>query len=127
MRILVCGGRSYGSRQTEDFGEVVVQEEVNTLNAVLNDLLKTHKDVTIIQGEAKGADRLAKLWAIKNKVPYLSFPANWSQYGKSAGYKRNVQMLEEGKPDLVVAFSGGKGTAMMCDIATRAGVEVIKV
>jgi hypothetical protein len=36
-------------------------------------------------------------------------------------------MLYEGKPDLVVAFPGGKGTAMMVDIATKAGVKVIKV
>jgi hypothetical protein len=51
----------------------------------------------------------------------LSF---WNKCGIGAGYFRNVQMLEEGKPDLVVAFLGGKGTAMMVKIARAAGVEV---
>ena len=52
------------------------------------------------------------------------YPADWERYGLSAGYRRNRQMLEEGKPDLVVAFPGGKGTNMMVDIARKAGVPV---
>jgi UDP-N-acetylmuramoylalanine-D-glutamate ligase len=35
-------------------------------------------------------------------------------------------MLDEGKPDLVVAFPGGRGTANMVQQAHRAGVEVYK-
>jgi hypothetical protein len=57
----------------------------------------------------------------------LSFPANWKQYGKSAGYRRNTQMLEEGKPDIVIAFPGGRGTEMMCEIAETAGITVRRV
>lgn len=33
-------------------------------------------------------------------------------------------MLVEGKPDLVIAFPGGVGTAMMCRIAEEANVPV---
>ena len=36
-------------------------------------------------------------------------------------------MLDEGKPDLVVAFPGGRGTAHMTRIARGAGIEVIEV
>jgi hypothetical protein len=36
-------------------------------------------------------------------------------------------MLEEGKPDLVVAFPGGTGTANMVKQARAAGVEVLEV
>jgi hypothetical protein len=36
-------------------------------------------------------------------------------------------MLMEGKPDLVVGFPGGRGTAHMCRIAGEAGVEVIEI
>jgi hypothetical protein len=43
-------------------------------------------------------------------------------------YLRNVQMLEEGHPDLVLAFSDNleesKGTAMMVKLAKDAGVPV---
>jgi UDP-N-acetylmuramoylalanine-D-glutamate ligase len=35
-------------------------------------------------------------------------------------------MLNEGKPDLVVAFPGGAGTENMVSLATKAGIEVIR-
>jgi hypothetical protein len=34
-------------------------------------------------------------------------------------------MIDEGKPDLVVAFEGGKGTANMIAQATDAGIRVL--
>ena len=40
---------------------------------------------------------------------------------------RNQKMLDEGKPDLVVAFAGGRGTADMVRIAKRSGVEVREI
>jgi hypothetical protein len=43
-----------------------------------------------------------------------------------AGPIRKQQMLDEGKPDLVVAFPGGRGTAHMVRIARAAGIEVIE-
>jgi hypothetical protein len=36
-------------------------------------------------------------------------------------------MLREGRPELVVAFSGGKGTAHMVSLALAAGVRIVKV
>jgi hypothetical protein len=36
-------------------------------------------------------------------------------------------MLDEGRPDLMVAFPGRSGTAHMVRIARAAGVEVIEV
>lgn len=126
MRILVCGGRNFHDK--------------DLLFNVLYDLCErggwqTEKDeygnwlptVTIINGKAKGADLLSSDWAIINWCPLEEYPADWNKYGKRAGYIRNQQMLDEGKPDLVVAFPGGKGTAMMVDIAKKAGVEVIEV
>lgn len=44
----------------------------------------------------------------------------------AAGHIRNTQMLVECKPDLVVAFEGGKGTANMVRQAEAAGVRVLK-
>ena len=38
---------------------------------------------------------------------------------------RNARMLAEGKPDLVVAFPGGRGTADMVAQARKAGVRVV--
>lgn len=109
MRILVCGGRDYNDDRT--FRNVLAKYY--------------HKDMVIIQGDARGADYLAKTYAKDFGVECESFPADWNKYGKRAGYIRNVQMLNEGKPDLVIAFPGGKGTAMMVNLAEKAGVEVV--
>lgn len=126
-RVLVCGGRDYGTRMTEEGYTVINTAEVENLNITLDSLKTEFTDLVIIQGEARGADTLAKDWALRNKVMTLSFPANWKQYGKSAGYRRNTQMLEEGKPDIVIAFPGGRGTEMMCEIAETAGITVRRV
>ena len=110
MKVLVCGGRDYNDKAR--------------LFAVLDELLMDDLDMSIIQGAARGADSLAGEWAKFRGVPQQVFPAQWDKYGKSAGFRRNEQMLEEGKPDLVVAFNGGRGTQMMIQLALRAGVRV---
>lgn len=111
-RVLVCGGRDFS-----DWGE---------LTRILNDLHADRGFTVLIEGGAKGADTLAHNWAVAHKVETLEFPADWERFGRSAGHVRNRQMLEEGRPDLVVAFSGGRGTANMVTLATDAGVEVIQ-
>lgn len=111
MRILVCGGRTFDDDQK--------------LSKVLN-LYRTD-NMVIIQGEANGADTLAKFWAKRNNVLFESYPADWNKYGKRAGYVRNVQMLNEGKPDLVIAFPGGIGTRMMIRLSKAAGISVVEV
>lgn len=83
--------------------------------------------VIIISGMAKGADSLAIDWAVVNWLRWEEYPADWETHGKAAGLIRNQQMLDEGKPDLVVAFPGGRGTADMIRRAEKAGVEVIKI
>jgi hypothetical protein len=55
------------------------------------------------------------------------YPADWAKHGRAASPIRNQQMLDEGRPNLVVAFPGGRGTADMVRRARSAGVEVIEV
>lgn len=111
MRILVCGGRDFWQRER--------------LYEVLDDLTLGQEDIVIISGRAKGADTLAIDWAEEAGVDLLKFPADWEKHGRRAGPIRNQQMLDEGRPDIVVAFPGGKGTADMIERARKAGVEVI--
>jgi UDP-N-acetylmuramoylalanine-D-glutamate ligase len=54
-------------------------------------------------------------------------PADCETHGRSADPIRNRRTLDEGKPDLVVAFPGGRGTAHMVSQARAAGVRVIEV
>lgn len=109
MRVLVTGGRDYADEAKVDY--------------TLSSLVVTR----LAQGGASGADRLAALWAHEHRIPCDTFPADWALHGRTAGPIRNQQMLDDFKPDLVVAFPGGRGTAHMVRIAKAAGVEVIEV
>lgn len=78
--LLVAGSRSF-----DDYGLLE-----NKLDLFLSN--KTSKEITIIEGGARGADRLAKEYAINRGYKYIEFPADWNTYGRSAGYRRNEQM-----------------------------------
>ena len=121
MRVIVCGGRDYGKNPDGSNNDA----EMDFLFNVLTELLIKHPDMVVIQGEARGADRLAKNWAEFINVPVVSFPANWVLYGTLAGPIRNLQMIQEGNPDLVVAFRGGAGTRNMIKQAMQYDIEVL--
>ena len=57
----------------------------------------------IIVGEARGADQLVALEALRRGFTLTVVEADWEQYGKRAGPKRNRAMLDM-EPDLVLAF-----------------------
>lgn len=90
----------------------------------------SNPDTLIINGAARGADKLSTSAAITLSLKYKEYPADWKKYGKAAGPIRNRLMLEEGKPDLVLAFhphlyTESKGTLDMVTVALAAGVKVI--
>lgn len=116
MRVLVCGGRDYTDYRAFARAMVMAQSELG------------HFD-TIIHGGARGADWCAHLFANSptGEREEICFPADWKANGRAAGPIRNQKMLDEGKPDLVVAFPGGRGTADMVSRARKAGVKVLKV
>ena len=123
MRILVCGGRDFKDwKLLRDTLDVFLPQPIEDRIGLMN-----NRHITIISGCAKGADSLAFDWASIHRTNYEGYPADWEKYGKLAGYIRNKRMLDEGKPDLVIAFPGGKGTAMMVKIAKEAGVEVREI
>lgn len=113
LRVLVCGGWGYAN-QAMLFGVLDMQAEETGIS-------------TIIQGGADGADRLARLWCHTRFCRGENFAADWHSHGKAAGPIRNQRMIDEGKPDLVVAFPGGRGTADMVRRSKAAGVRVIEV
>lgn len=84
-------------------------------------------NVVIISGAAKGADTMALDWAVVNWCQFEEYPAQWKLYGRKAGPIRNQQMIDEGKPNLVVAFPGGVGTQDMIRRARKAKIETIVI
>lgn len=118
MRVLVCGGREFGK----------AMEERSLLEDVLHFVLgrQRHRG-TIVHGAARGADALAAEWAEIHCWQAAAFPALWDVHGNAAGAIRNQRMLDEGRPDIVIAFPGGRGTADMVRRARKAGVPVLRV
>jgi hypothetical protein len=108
IRLLVSGGRTF--------------DDAVELDRVLSSIHARWGIAYLIQGEAPGADTLAKGWAHSKRIPVSDeFEANWSLLGGNAGRARNQRMLDEGKPDFAVCFPGGEGTRdMMQRLISRA-------
>lgn len=115
MRVLICGSR--------------VWEDQPRMTEVLDATHAVKPFTCVIEGEARGADRMAEQWAVAKGIPVEKYPADWKALPQAAGLVRNTKMLMEGKPDLVIAFSkdlpNSKGTSNMIAQAQRAGVEVL--
>lgn len=109
MKIIVTGGRDF-----DDYDLVV---------KTLSDL----KPTMIIQGGARGADFLALKFAKANSIEYKTYKAEWSVYGKLAGFRRNRLMLIENRDATVVAFKGGKGTENCISTAKHLGFLVLEI
>jgi hypothetical protein len=109
-RVLVCGDRNW-----------------TNLEAIRRELSR-HRPSVVIHGTARGADTLAGIAALELGISVERYPANWTKYGRAAGPIRNRQMLEIGRPDLVLAFheniADSRGTADMIRIAEKKGVPV---
>ena len=101
-------GMPAGIKRLVELGE---EKEINKLIAGVN-------DVEIISGGAKGADLLGEQYASNKNLHVKLFPADWAQYGKSAGIKRNSEMAQYA--DHCICFWDGqsKGTEKMISLAS---------
>ena len=111
MRVLVCG-----SREWEDY------------YLIFNELANLHYQgyTELIEGGCRGADAHAKKAAKALGMSVITVEAEWEKYGKSAGYKRNLEMINM-KPNIVLAFKRGesKGTQITIDLAKKQGIKTI--
>lgn len=109
MRVLFCGDRRWRNRA-----------------AIRRELEALPKGTIVVEGEAAGADTIAREEAEKLGLPVQRFPAHWDLYGNHAGTLRNREQLRFGEPDEVRAFvlPSSRGTWHMIKIAEAAGVPV---
>lgn len=119
MRAIVCGGRDY-------------RDQDHIWNTLCEIDARRGPITCVIHGAATGADTEAMIWAQTprisgRKIFHAPFTADWHKHGRAAGPIRNQRMIDEGRPDIVIAFPGGRGTADMVACARRAGIEVVEV
>ncbi|QGZ13958.1 GTP-binding domain [Rhizobium phage RL38J1] len=114
MRVIITGGRDF-----KDVG-FVISKLLGFCKSV-----QSEADLSMAAGGARNVDTFAKIFALSREIPFEEFLPDWDKYATAAGPIRNKEMLEEFKPDAVLAFPGGTGTAHMKEISRKAGVPVI--
>ena len=89
---------------------IVGSRTFNDYPFLVQEVLKINDIEKIISGGARGADSLAIYYAQQNNIQFRVFLANWGQFGKKAGFIRNVEIVDYS--DVILAFWDGqsKGT-----------------
>jgi hypothetical protein len=124
VRIIIAGSRDFNDYEylKNNCNEVLSHYFLS--GAIDSDLT----NVMIISGNARGADALGERFARENRIGCKLFPANWESYGKSAGYRRNMEMAKYAKIDdgILIAFWDGlsRGTWHMINLAKKMGLQV---
>ena len=80
MKLLICGGRRWYDRGS-------IRRQLRRLEIGSGDI--------VIHGDCSGADQSGGAVAAKLGATVQTFPAEWNKYGRSAGPRRNRQMLEQ--------------------------------
>ncbi len=96
---------------------------------VYNDIVEAVKESgfdisVVISGAARGADRFGERYAKENNIEIEQYPADWNQYGKSAGYIRNSQMANVADALIAIWDGTSKGTKNMINTAEKKGLKV---
>ncbi len=111
---VICGGRDFS--------------DAGMFASAMGDLIRLRgMPECVVNGGARGADLMAKQWAEHHAIEARSVAADWGLHGKAAGPIRNQTMLDKYKPDFVVAFPGGRGTADIVRRSREAGVDVAEI
>lgn len=112
IRVIVAGSRHFQN-------QALLEEK---LDKILERCVE--QPIEIISGGAEGADQAGEAYAQKRGLKVVQFPANWKQFGKQAGFRRNEQMAKYATH--LVAFWDGKssGTRHMIETAKAKGLPV---
>lgn len=114
MRILVTGSRDWND-------ELVIVRALNEAKCGIS-----YRDVILVHGACKtGADYLADLWAAERGIEIERHPAKWREFGKSAGFMRNFEMVDLGA-DICLAFikNNSRGASHCAYYAEVRGIPV---
>jgi hypothetical protein len=115
IRIIIAGSRNF--------------TDYDLLKSKMDQLCSERKpsEIEVVSGAARGADQLGERWAEERGIAVKRFPAQWDTYGRSAGYRRNLEMAQYATH--LVAFWDGrsKGTAHMIQTARIWRLKVVVV
>lgn len=109
IKLIIAGGRDFTDYE-------LLKHEVKKF---IIEEIKTKKDLNIISGTARGADKLGERFANEYNFTVILFPANWGDFGKRAGRLRNEQMAKFAQNQYCIVFWDGesRGTKHMIEMA----------
>jgi len=110
VKVIIAGSRSF--------------DNYKMLKALCDIILSRKDDIEVVSGGARGADLLGERYAKEKGYPIKRFNADWDNYGKAAGYKRNAEMAAYAD-GLIVFWDGvSKGSKHMIDLARKNKLKV---
>jgi hypothetical protein len=115
MRLLVTGSRDW-----TDSEKIHAEMAWVTLGYIQN--------ITLVHGACPtGADDIADKHAARLGWDVERHPAQWSRYGKRAGFVRNAEMVDAGA-NVCLAFirNRSKGASMCAELAEKAGIPTYR-
>ncbi|QCI66986.1 DUF2493 domain-containing protein [Phreatobacter stygius] len=110
MRVLICGGRHYDDA-------AAIRRELDRLHG-------GQPIGVLIHGGLAAIGNAAEAWAREHNVHVVRYPPNWTLLGNRAEARRNAFMLEDSRPDVLLAFPGGRDTADLVRLARVAATPV---
>lgn len=130
--ILITGSREFGRIHAHEAAHrQLMDQALRTGITLLQAQYGAEIDPLIVHGDARGADTLAARWAVAHNIRCEAVPARWDLYGKAAGPRRNIAMLETYAPELVLGFplnntaSKSRGTYHCMRAARERGRRVV--
>tara|TARA_Y100001938_G_scaffold17570_1_gene21597 strand:+ start:848 stop:1282 length:435 start_codon:yes stop_codon:yes gene_type:complete len=112
-----------GSRELPASPNLMLRDLTPRFDKLLSEKAKHHQ-ITVLSGTARGSDRIGEAYAKHRDFKIEQFPANWDLYGKSAGYRRNVQMADNADALIAIWDGKSKGTKHMIEIAEKKGLFI---
>jgi hypothetical protein len=121
VKLIISGSRDFTNSKVFMDAMIDAIAEIQYKNEV------HMKDLEIIHGGAKGIDSMADVFARGYKLKLKVFPADWNTFGKSAGMKRNLEMLYYAisyERHFLLAFNmnSSRGTSGMIDVCKKKNV-----
>lgn len=111
-----------GSRSLDPKVPVRSQQAKKNARRAFRLLDKIHRNrgiESVVSGGAGGPDTWAERWAEKNKVPCWVIKADWDKHGKSAGFIRNVDIIDACTRTLAFWDGVSRGTNHSISLARK--------
>lgn len=116
FRLLITGSR--------DWPEADAHWILRHLDAAFGQILLAGLDFVVVHGDCPtGVDYYADFWCWQSGVKPERHPADWNKLGRSAGFRRNIDMVVS-RPNMCAAFikSNSRGATHCYQAARDAGI-----